>query len=446
MAGAGALVVAAYLSASRRDVDGTTEVAALVVLAAGLLAGLGQIRVASGCIAVTLLLLVEKRSLHGWVSRLDRAEMRAGARFAVMAAVILPLLPPGPYGPADTVRPRVLWALVLLFSGLSFVGYISRRAIGSERGYALAGTLGGLLSSTSVTLTFSRLSRIRPYDAVALAAGTLGANAMLFPRVLLATAVLALPLTRVLWPAFVVPAVIAAVLTVRQLRVAPHTAPSSRPTPEENPLQIKAALQMAALFQAVLFGVAFATRWFGQSGVYGSAAVLGLADMDAPNAFAFYRQGRPVVAISLSWLDQLGQDVDALATTIGHELAHLYLGHTGTARQERENTAQGASQIVGTALSLAGVPMAGAIANVGAIAVARSFSRDEERAADDYGIRWAVAAGYDPCGRARTMRMYQRLRAGTVEIPFLSTHPGAAERSELADAYSLKTTNRPCLE
>ena len=281
MAGAGALVVAAYLSASRRDVDGTTEVAALVVLAAGLLAGLGQIRVASGCIAVTLLLLVEKRSLHGWVSRLDRAEMRAGARFAVMAAVILPLLPPGPYGPADTVRPRVLWALVLLFSGLSFVGYISRRAIGSERGYALAGTLGGLLSSTSVTLTFSRLSRIRPYDAVALAAGTLGANAMLFPRVLLATAVLALPLTRVLWPAFVVPAVIAAVLTVRQLRVAPHTAPSSRPTPEENPLQIKAALQMAALFQAVLFGVAFATRWFGQSGVYGSAAVLGLADMDA---------------------------------------------------------------------------------------------------------------------------------------------------------------------
>jgi len=274
-------VVAAYLSASRRDVDGTTEVAALVVLAAGLLAGLGQIRVASGCIAVTLLLLVEKRSLHGWVSRLDRAEMRAGARFAVMAAVILPLLPPGPYGPADTVRPRVLWALVLLFSGLSFVGYISRRAIGSERGYALAGTLGGLLSSTSVTLTFSRLSRIRPDDAVALAAGTLGANAMLFPRVLLATAVLALPLTRVLWPAFVVPAVIAAVLTVRQLRVAPHTAPSSRPTPEENPLQIKAALQMAALFQAVLFGVAFATRWFGQSGVYGSAAVLGLADMDA---------------------------------------------------------------------------------------------------------------------------------------------------------------------
>jgi predicted Zn-dependent protease len=175
-------------------------------------------------------------------------------------------------------------------------------------------------------------------------------------------------------------------------------------------------------------------------------ADLGLVDMDSPNAFAFHQQGRPVVAISLSWLDRLGQDVDALATTIGHELAHLHLGHTGNARQEREKTAEGAGQAIGTALSLAGVPMGGVIANVGATAFARSFTRDEERTADEYGIRWAVAAGYDPCGRARTMKMYQRLRAGAVEIPFLSTHPGAAERSDLADAYSLRVNNRPCTD
>jgi uncharacterized membrane protein (DUF4010 family) len=281
MAGVGALVVVAYLSASRTDIDGTTEVAAFVVLAAGLLAGLGLIRVASGCIAITLLLLVEKRSLHGWVSRVDRTEMRAGARFAVMAAVILPLLPAGPFGPADTIRPRVLWALVLLFSGLSFVGYIARRAVGTERGYALAGVLGGLLSSTSVTLTFSRLSRIRPDDAVALAAGTLGANAVLFPRILLATALLAMPLTLTLWPAFVVPVCLAVALTVRQLRKAPTPAPGSRDNDEQNPLQVTAALQMAAVFQVVLFAVALATRWFGQAGIFGSAAVLGLADMDA---------------------------------------------------------------------------------------------------------------------------------------------------------------------
>ena len=69
------------------------------------------------------------------------------------------------------------------------------------------------------------------------------------------------------------------------------------------------------------------------SGVH---AGLGLVEMDAPNAFAFVHQGRPVIAFSLAWLDQLGQDPDALATTIGHELAHLHLGHTGAARTQRE--------------------------------------------------------------------------------------------------------------
>src|SRR5690348_3709766 len=79
LAGVGALVVAAYLSASRHDIDGTTDVAAFVVLAAGLLAGTGHLAIASGITAVTVTLLVEKRQLHGWVSKIDRQEIRAAA-------------------------------------------------------------------------------------------------------------------------------------------------------------------------------------------------------------------------------------------------------------------------------------------------------------------------------------------------------------------------------
>ncbi|MBI3370229.1 MAG: M48 family metalloprotease [Betaproteobacteria bacterium] len=175
-------------------------------------------------------------------------------------------------------------------------------------------------------------------------------------------------------------------------------------------------------------------------------AGLGLVEMDAPNAFALNHQGQPLIAFSLSWLDQLGKDPDALATTIGHELAHLHLGHTGEARKQREESAQGASQVLGTLLNLAGVPFGGTIASIGVTAFTRSFTRDEERAADDYGIRWAVAAGYNPCGRSRTMQVYRRLSAGSLDIPFLSTHPGAAERSELANEYSLKLNNRVCEE
>ena len=110
----------------------------------------------SGIIAVTFLLLVEKTRLHALVSKLDRDEIRAAARFAVMAAVILPLLPEGPFGPLGGIRPRLLWALVLFFSGLSFLGYLARRTFGRSRGYALAGTLGGIVSSTSARRSRSR--------------------------------------------------------------------------------------------------------------------------------------------------------------------------------------------------------------------------------------------------------------------------------------------------
>ena len=279
LAGVGALVVVAYLAASRRDIDGTTEVAAFVVLAAGVLAGAGYLQVASAIIALTLILLIEKRQLHSLVRRLDVIEMRAAARFFVMAAVILPLLPEGPYGPLGGVRPRQLWMLVLFFSGLSFLGFLARRVVGRDRGYAVAGLLGGLVSSTTVTLTFSRLSREHTAFGASLAAGVLGANAMLFPRVLIASVVLEPQLARAVWPAFVAPLGIALLLTWLGLRAPAGRAPNV--PADKNPLQVGAALQMAVLFQVVGVAVAFARQQVGEQGLYGSAAVLGLADVDA---------------------------------------------------------------------------------------------------------------------------------------------------------------------
>jgi uncharacterized membrane protein (DUF4010 family) len=226
-----------------------------------------------------LLLLVEKRQLHSLVRRLDVVEIRAAVRFLVMAVVVLPLLPQGPFGPFGGVRPQQLWALVLFFSGLSFVGYLARRAMGPGLGYAMAGTIGGVLSSTSVTLTFSRLSRNHPTIGLPLAAGVMGANAALFPRVLIATLVLEPRLAAALWPAFVAPFALAILLMWTGLRGRP--ADQAKPDADRNPLQIGSALQMAALFQVVLWAVAFAESRFGTQGLFGSAAVLGLADVDA---------------------------------------------------------------------------------------------------------------------------------------------------------------------
>src|ERR1044071_9957570 len=172
-AAAAALVVSGYVAASRQDVDGTSEAAALVVIGAGVAAGLGWLALASAIIAVSTLLLVEKSRLHALVERVNDEELRAAARFAVMAMVILPLLPEGPFGPFGGIRPRALWLLVLFFTGLSFVGYLSRRLFGAGRGYSVAGLLGGVVSSTNVTFAYARLSRREPALSTPLATGTI---------------------------------------------------------------------------------------------------------------------------------------------------------------------------------------------------------------------------------------------------------------------------------
>ena len=279
LAGSVAIVAAAYVAGSRQDVDGTTEVAALVVLAAGMLAGIGSVRLASGIIALVTLLLVEKSRLHSLVAGIDDVTLRSGVRFAVMALVVLPLLPEGPFGPFGGIRPRELWALVLFFTGLSFVGYLARRLAGPDHGYLVTGLLGGLVSSTNVTFTFARASVSGPTTDRALAFGAVAANAMLYPRVLVATAILNLAVLPALAFYLAAPGLVAAIATVVGARRAPPH--GSTDVPLQNPLQLTAAIQMAVLFQFVLMAVHAASAWWGESGVISSATVLGLTDVDA---------------------------------------------------------------------------------------------------------------------------------------------------------------------
>ena len=278
-AGAVALVIAGYVAASRHDVDGTTEVAALVVIAAGIAAGMGWLALASGSIAVTTLLLVEKSRLHALVGRLDDEELRAAARFGVMAIVILPLLPEGPVAQLGGVKPRELWMLVLFFTGLSFAGYMARRILGVRQGYPLAGALAGLISSTSVTFTFARLSRSEPALSRTLAVGTIAACTMLFPRVLVATVVLDAAVAQTLLRYLIAPFAAGVVAFVVWFRRNPDVTPTM--DAPRNPLQIGPALQMAVTFQVVLFAVAWVRQAFGDPGLLVSGAVLGLTDVDA---------------------------------------------------------------------------------------------------------------------------------------------------------------------
>jgi uncharacterized membrane protein (DUF4010 family) len=285
LAGAAALVVAAYLAASSRGghtVDGTTEVAALVVLSLGVLAGAGYLELASGIAAVMVLALGEKERLRTLVQRIGASELRAGMQFAVLALVVLPLLPAGTYGPLGGIQPRGLWTVVLIFTALNFAGYLARRAVGPERGYGVTGLLGGLLSSTAVTFQFSRQSREDPSSATGLAVGVVGASTVLIPRVLVLSLILNAQVAAALLPYLLPMAVVGAALVANAFRRQWSGAEDDGHTDEvESPLRLASAIRLAIAFQLSLMAIDYVSENLGQYGVLASAAVLGLTDMDA---------------------------------------------------------------------------------------------------------------------------------------------------------------------
>lgn len=278
------LAVAAYVAATRGragNLDGTTEVAAVVVVALTALAGSGWLMLASAAGAIVVLALSQKQRLHGLVGAIGAAELSAGLQFAVLAVVVLPLLPPGPYLEPLAVRPRALWGVVLAFCALNFASYVALRAVGSRRGYGIAGALGGLLSSTAVTLAYARRSRYADENASALARGVVAACTVLIPRIFVISTALN-PRVALAAAPYLLPVMLAGVLLV--------VIGGNKPTPakaeaeaDRSPLRFMNALQMAVAFQVALSAIALLRPRLGEIGLYGAAVALGLTDMDALN-------------------------------------------------------------------------------------------------------------------------------------------------------------------
>src|SRR4029078_6045093 len=257
---------------------------ALTVLALATLAGTGWVMLAAGAGSLMVLALSEKQRLHSLVRNIGDAELHAALQFSVLALVVLRLLRAGPLLAELAIKPRTLWIVVLLFSGLNFAGYLARRAVGRERGYGIAGALGGVVSSTAVTLNFSRQSRRADEPGIPLARGVIAACTVLVPRVLIVSAVLspavAVALAPRLLPAFVVG--LALVLFAWRGQSGEAGAVESQPVDDvANPLRLTSALKMAIAFQIALSAISFVRGAFGNVGLYGTGAALGLTDVDA---------------------------------------------------------------------------------------------------------------------------------------------------------------------
>lgn len=285
----GAFAVAAYLAATRRPapegatdpaLDGTTEVAALAVLAIAMLAGLGHLGVAAGAAALMTLALGEKTRIQGWVRRLGEREFAAALQFAVLALVVLPLLPRGPLPQLAGIMPRSLWTIVLAICGINFAAYVAVRLVGASRGSLVTGLLGGLFSSTLTTLTFARRSREQPELAGALATGALAACSVMPLRVLAVGWLLEPQLAAPLRPyAFVTSGVGALVVALLRRRdaVADGIAPAA---PKGSPLRLAASLRLAALFQLGFWLTDALREHLHPRSLVATGALLGLIEMD----------------------------------------------------------------------------------------------------------------------------------------------------------------------
>lgn len=272
------MIVAVRLSAGRIARDATTEIAAMTVIGAGVLAGCGRMGIAGALYAGTVLLLIEKSWLHTLVDRIGVVELQAAARFSAMALIVLPILPAGNFGPLGVFNPRVVWMLVLVFSGITFAGYLARKALGSKTGWVVTGLLGGLISSTQVALSFARESRERPGAQTALFGGVIASSSMSLLRVCVVCLFISPSLAVTVLPYLVIPLAAGSAMVLYSLRSEVREETFLK---EENPLRLSMAMQLAALFVVVQYAVTFAKSWFGNMGLLSSAALLGSADIDA---------------------------------------------------------------------------------------------------------------------------------------------------------------------
>lgn len=285
---AGLLAVAAMLIVARETMQRrddlqfglTTQTAAMVMYIAGValvLLGLEVGAVVGGAVAV---LLQWKQPLHGFVQRIGQQDLRAIIQLALIALVVQPLLPDRAWDPYGVVNPYRIWLMVVLICGISVAGYFVYRFVGARAGTILAALLGGVISSTATTVSYSRRSKKTPAAAGRAAFVILAASTVVFPRILLEVLVVA---PEVL-PQIALPLVtVMGLMTVLSagLYLLPATTEERQVEIDEDPAQLKAAVAFGLLYALVLYAVAAAKEHFGETGLFLVASLSGLTDVDA---------------------------------------------------------------------------------------------------------------------------------------------------------------------
>ncbi len=276
--GAAALLAIGYANrpALKSRPDATTPVAGMATLGLGFLAGSGNPGLAIAGASLATVVLALRNELHGLIDRLDEDDVKALARYAVIAGAVLPFLPNGHYGPLGAWNPQKLWLVVVLVTGFSFLGYVANRIFGERNGTIATALIGGAYSSTAVTQSLAqRLGSEQ--RAGAEPAGIALATAVMYLRVVLLVGILStrtlVPFALLVAPAFVVSAAAGWWL----YRKAPKC---DAPTPSGNPIAILPALGFLTFVAIAAVAARWAAGRFGEQGLAGLLLIVGSTDVD----------------------------------------------------------------------------------------------------------------------------------------------------------------------
>lgn len=286
LVGIGALLGLAYFRTSTKDPGTTTLFAAVVAYLLGAVA-YTRPTVAVALAVVVAGLLVSKTRLHRFAREIvSDVELEDAIKFFVVAFVILPLLPNRPLGPFGVLNPEKVWLLVVLLTGIGWVGYIGVRALGPERGLLVTGLAGGFVSATATTASMGRLGRTAPSLRAPLASALLASLAT-FVQLLVVIGLVDVEVLRRLWPPVVASALVligvAAFVYRGGTRVQQPNAAQDDPaeTRETRPFTLRPALVLAAVLTFALLVGRWGAEALGPQGLVLATFAAGLADAHA---------------------------------------------------------------------------------------------------------------------------------------------------------------------
>ncbi len=275
-----ALVITSYYLEAREGSHGaTSEVAAVIVFILGALIYRDYYVVAIAASVVLTLFLSLKQPLQNLIAHVHEEDIYATLKFAIITAIVLPVLPDTTIGPLDVLNPRQVWYMVVLIAGISFAGYVLVKVFGSKKGLSLTGMMGGLVSSTAVTLSFSQKSREAPELGKTFASAIVLACTIMYPRILIEIAVVNRSLLAHMWVLIVI--LTASGLAATALLLFGKRKQTTGEVKLKNPFELMSAIKFGLIFAVILFVSKAAQQYLGSGGVYLAAGLAGLTDVDA---------------------------------------------------------------------------------------------------------------------------------------------------------------------